>query len=149
RGAGGVLAAFRAVAERPPYGLRLEDGIGEDPVRDGVLIYRRAAQGPSAFDSALELADARVVFVTVRAEGEGARVRVRAPLFRRGVNLTLSGVSAGVLGAGGSWGGWTLGGALAAVLGVASVAALVVPAGVGAVAGGALGLAGYRRLYHG
>lgn len=145
-----VLAAFRAIAERPPYGLRLEDGIGEDPLRDGVLIYRRAAQAPSAFDGALELADARVVFVTVRPEGEGgARLRVRVPLFRRGVNLTLGGVSAGMLGAGGSWGGWTLGGALAAALGVASAAALVLPAGVGAVAGGALGLAGFRRLYHG
>jgi len=144
-----VLDAFRAIAERPPYDLRLEDGIGEDPLRDGVLIYRRAAQAASAFDRALELADVRVVFVTVRAGEEGARVRLHVPLFRRGANLTLGGVSVGVLGAGASWGGYALGGALAAVLGGASVAALAVPAGIGAVAGGALGLGGFRRLYHG
>ena len=144
-----VLEAFRAIAERPPYDLRLEDGIGEDPLRDGVLIYRRGARAGSAFDGALELADARVVFVTVRAEDGGARVRLHVPLFRRGVNLAVGGVSAGVLGAGASWCGWALGGAVAAGLGVASLAALAVPAGVGALAGGALGLGGFRRLYHG
>ncbi len=144
-----ALEAFRAIAERPPYGLRLEDGIGEDPLRDGVLIYRRGAQVASAFDGALELADVRVVFVTVRAEDDGARVRLHVPLFRRGVNLTVGGVSAGMLGAGASWGGWVLGGAVAAALGVASVAALAVPAGIGAVAGSALGLGGFRRIYHG
>lgn len=144
-----VLEVFRAIAERPPYDLRLEDGIGEDPLRDGVLIYRRGAQTASEFDGALELADARVVFVTVRAEDRGARVRLHVPLFRRGLNLAVGGVSAGVLGAGASWCGWALGGAVAAGLGVASLAALAVPAGVGALAGGALGLGGFRRLYHG
>lgn len=144
-----VLEAFRAVAERMPYGLQLEDGIGEDPLRDGVLIYRRGAPAASAFDSALELADVRVVFVTVRTAGDGSLVRLHVPLFRRGVNLTLSGVSTGMFGAGGSWAGWSLGGALAAALGAASVAALAASAGVGAVAGGAIGLGGFRRLYHG
>lgn len=99
-----------------------------------------------------------MAFVTVRAEGEGTRVRVRAPLFRHGVSLTLSGVSTGVAGAGGWCGGFMAGWILLASglfpISVMSVlppatAAVFLPAALGAVAGGALGLKGFRGLYHG
>src|SRR5690606_23432999 len=85
--------------------------------------------------------------VTARPEGEATRLRLFAPLFRRELNLAVSGGFTGAAAAGGSAGGAAAGGAIAGWLGVGSAALVAGPAVVGALLGGALGLAGYRRLY--
>src|SRR5690606_9224850 len=74
---------------------------------------------------------------------------VRVPLFRRGVNLSIAGIAATLGSVGGSWSGWTLAGLAAGAIGVSAGTALLIPAGIGALAGGALGLGGFRSLYGG
>ena len=139
-----VLATFHAVATRAPFGLALENRVGDDPLRDAVMVYRTAAQTTSSpFTWAVEWADIRVVLITIRPDDDGTRILLRAPLFRRGINLALTGGATGVVGAGGAWTGSALGAGLSA-LGIAAGGVL---AGVGAVVGGAAGVAAYRALY--
>jgi hypothetical protein len=104
------------------------------------------ARADAPFAGKLDLADVRVLIVTVRAAEQASRIRVRAPLYRRGINLVVTGASAGLGGAGGWWGGASLGGVIAGALGGAATA-LLAPAVFGAVAGGAAGLAAYRAVY--
>lgn len=145
-----VLAAFRSVAATSAFEMEHEETLGDDPARDGVLVYRLAGTWgqSSKFHSEMELADARVLIVTIRPEGNGARLRIRVPMFRRGLNLALATGFTGGLGAGGSFGGAAAGGAIAGLVGTASIALVAAPAVVGAALGGAVGLAGYRKLYH-
>ncbi|MGH7463275.1 MAG: hypothetical protein ACREMA_19890, partial [Longimicrobiales bacterium] len=103
-----VLPALRSVFTGPPFALIPESSLGEDLLRDGVLVYR-INKLSTPFHNDLEWADARVIIVALRAEGDRTRVRVRVPLFRRGINLALTGGSAGLFGAGGTWGGATIG----------------------------------------
>lgn len=143
-----VLEAFRSVAATSLFEMEHEETFGDDAVHDGVLVYRLAGtSGQSKFHSELEMADARVLIVTIRPEGDGTRLRLRAPLFRRGLNLALATGFAGGLGAGGSFGGAAAGGAIAGLIGTASVAMVAAPAVIGAALGGAAGLAGFKRMY--
>lgn len=141
-----VLRAFQAVGSRPEFALIPEDGIGHDALVDGVLVYRLQGSS-SSFHSCLSYADARVVLVTVRAYGDGARIRLRVPLFRRGLNLAVAGGLSGTTGGLGAMGGGAAGSALAGWIGTASVAVLMAPAVVGALGGAAAGVVGFRKLY--
>lgn len=141
-----VLRAFQVVVSKPEFELIPEDSIGDDPLVDGVLVYAIHSSSPS-FHSHLSFADVRVVLVTVRADGNGARIRLRAPLFRRGLNLTVAGGLGGTGGALGAMGGGAAGGALAGWIGTASVAVLAAPAVVGALVGAAAGVVGFRKMY--
>lgn len=146
---GAVVPALKEVAARPAFNLLLENTVEPtDDLGDRVLVLRLQG-GASHFSSALNLADVRVLLVALRPVAEGTHVRIRAPLFRRGVNLGVAGVAATLGGTGGSWAGWTLAGIAAAAVGVTGGAALLIPAGIGALAGGALGVGGFRSLYDG
>lgn len=144
-----TLEALRAVAAQPAFNLLLENTVGvADDLADRVLVYRLQG-GSSQFSTTMNFADVRVLLVTLRPAPEGTHVRVRAPLFRRGVNLGAAGVAATLGGVGGTWSGWAVATLAAGALGVAAGPALLIPAGLGAVAGGALGLGGFRALYGG
>ena len=135
-----VHEALRVVAARPTYELQHEATIGHDPVQDAVLVYRIVA-GQSGFHGDMNWADARVLLITIRPDVAGTRLKVRAPLFRRGINLALTGGSAALLG----WGGSALGSAVAALAGSAALA--FAPIVLGGMAGVAGGVAAYRGLY--
>lgn len=135
-----VLASLRRVFAAPPFLLVPEPMLGEDPLTDGVLVYRLSTTDANSFASSMNWADARVVLATVRADGEGTRLRLRVPLFRRGLNLAL----AGGAGAGGTWLGLFAGGSLAGTLGLSALIAAPV-----ALAGAAAGVVGFRALYRG
>jgi hypothetical protein len=137
-----VFDAVRAVFPAAPFQLLLEDSVGEDPLHDGVMVYRVGSATGSEFASNLNWADVRVVLATLRAEGEGTRLSLRAPLFRRGVNLAVNGVL-GVLGA---WGGMFAGGAVAGLI-AAGPGLVLVPVLAGMAAGGAGGLGLFRGVY--
>lgn len=143
-----VAAAFAAVVAKPAFELQLEDRVGPNPPYDGVLVYRigqRAWRG-SPFHDGMYLADLRIMLVTLRAEGDGTRLHLRLPYFAHGTNLSLTGILAGGLGAAGGYGGAVAGTALAAVLGTAALPLIAAPAAVGVLAGGALGVAGFRGV---
>lgn len=143
-----VAAAFAAVAAKPAFEMQLEDRVGPNPPYDGVLVYRigqRAWRG-SPFHDGMYLADLRIMLVTLRAEGDGTRLHLRLPYFAHGTNLSLTGILAGGLGAAGGYGGAVAGTALAAVLGTAALPLIAAPAAVGVLAGGALGVAGFRGV---
>lgn len=139
-----VFDAVRAVFPAAPFELLFEDAVGRDPLDDGVLVYRVGSATGSEFHTSLNWADMRVVLATLRAEGEGTRLTLRAPLFRRGVNLAVNGVL-GVLGA---WGGMFAGGAVAGLI-AAGPGLVFVPVLAGMAAGGAGGLGLFRGLYRG
>ena len=135
-----VLPAFRTVAASAAYQLLPESTVGSDPLRDTVFVYRLSHS--TAFSTTMNFADARVLLVTVRPHERGAIVRIRVPLFRRALNLGLSGFSAALFGsAGGGALGW---GAVA--LGASAVLAAA-PVAAGVAAGGAFGFAGFRTMY--
>jgi hypothetical protein len=137
-----VFDAVRTVFPQAPFELVAEDSVGRDPLRDLVLVYRLGSTTSSEFHSSLNWADVRVVLATVRAEGDGARLTVRAPLFRRGINVAAT----GTLGALGAFGGAALGSTVTALVTLAP-ALLVLPMAAGAAAGGAAGLGFYRGFY--
>lgn len=143
-----VISALKVVAEKPAFNLLLENTVGvtDDPA-DRVLVFR-AQYGHSEFGRATNMADIRVLVVSFRVVEGGTHVRARAPLFRRGTNLTLAGITTALGGVGGSWSGWSLAALAAGALGLGAGSALLIPAGIGALAGGALGLGGFRSLYH-
>lgn len=144
-----VLAAIEQVTAEGEFELTAEDRHGTDPAQGVALVLRSAppSTGPSAFHSALDLADGRAVIITIRAEGDGTRLRLRVPLYRRALNLTLAGSSAGVAGGGGAAGGVAVGDAAAGLLGAASLAGAWSGAALGLLLGGGVGVWGYRKLY--
>jgi len=137
-----VFDAVRAVFPQAPFELAAEDGVGRDPLRDGVLVYRMGSTASSEFQSSLNWADVRVVLATIRAEGGGTRLTLRAPLFRRGINLAASSAVSAL----GAWGGAALGTSVATLIAVAP-ALVALPIVAGAAAGGAAGLGIYRTFY--
>jgi hypothetical protein len=143
-----TIPAFDAVVARPAFQLLLEDRVGPDPPLDGVLVYR--IESPSSiatsFHGAMVVADARVVLLTAEDEGDVTLLRLRLPRYEHGVNLALTGGLAGGLGTAGGFGGAAAGSALAGMLGTASAVLVAGPAGIGALAGAAIGVAGFRRL---
>jgi hypothetical protein len=140
-----VFAALRTVAGKPSFDLTLESTLGSDPLRDAVLVYRLGSDD-SKFQDNLDWADARVLLVTIRAEGEHTRIRVRVPLYRRGINLALTGGASTILATIGTSAGVSASAALpAAIAGTATLAML--PVALGGIAGAALGIGLYRGLY--
>lgn len=146
-----VLGAVDQVTAEGEFELAAEGKYGEDPAQGIALVLRSAppstGTGPSAFHFALDIADGRAVIATIRAEGEGTRIRLRAPLYRRGLNLTLAGGSAGLAGGGSAAGGVAVGDAAAGLLGAASLAGAWSGAALGLLLGGGVGVWGYRKLY--
>lgn len=144
-----VLAAIEGVTGEGEYELAAEGEYGEGPVQGIALVLRVASPytRPSAFHSALDIADGRAVIATVRAEDEGTRLRLRVPLYRRGLNLTLAGTSAGLAGGGAAVGGVAIGDAAAGLLGVAALAGAWSGAALGLLVGGGAGVWAYRKLY--
>jgi hypothetical protein len=145
-----AVAAFRTVVASEAFALVLADRVGPDPPHDGVLVYRIEAPtfGLREFHGAMSVADAKVVLVTARPVEGGTLLRLRLPLHQHGVNLGITGVLATGGGAAGGYGGASAGAALAAALGTASLAVVAGPALLGAAVGGALGVAGFRRVSH-
>jgi hypothetical protein len=135
-----VHDALRAVAASPNYELQLEETIGHDAVRDAVLVYRMVNE-QTGFHKDMNFADARVLLFLIRPAPAGTRLSVRVPLYRRGVNLAVTGGSAALLG----WGGSAAGGALPIVAGSAALA--MAPVVIGGAAGVVAGVALYRKLY--
>ncbi|MFW6085325.1 MAG: hypothetical protein ACODAA_08935 [Gemmatimonadota bacterium] len=146
-----VLDAVDGVTAAGEFELAAEGRYGEDPAQGIALVFRNAppstGSGPSGFHLALDVADARALIATIRAEGEGTRLRLRAPLYRRGLNLALAGGSAGLTGGGGAAGGVAAGEAAAGLLGAASLAGVWSGAALGLILGGGVGVWGYRKLY--
>ena len=137
-----VFEAVRAVFPAAPFELLSEDTVGGDPLRGGVLVYRLGSTDASEFHSSLNWADARVVLATIRAEGEGTRLTLRAPLFRRGINVAATSVLSGL----GAWGGAAVGGGVAGLV-AAAPALVLLPVLAGVAAGGAAGVGLYRGFY--
>ncbi|HSM07751.1 MAG TPA: hypothetical protein VLA33_01905 [Gemmatimonadota bacterium] len=88
-----------------------------------------------------------------RVDSRGGRGDPPSPagssLYRRGLNLTLAGSSAGLIGGGGAVGGVAVGNAAAGLLGAASLAGAWSAAALGLLLGGGVGVWGYRNLYAG
>lgn len=147
---GEVADATERVTSRDPYRVVLENrwkGDADGPV---VLVYR--SQGvsfgmSSPFHSALELSDARVLLVSIRRTGDTTRLRIRVPMYRQRLNLTLAGGSTGLFGAGGTAGGAAVGQAAAELVGIAAVPAAVGLGALGAIVGAGVGIWGFRRLH--
>jgi hypothetical protein len=135
-----VHEALRIIAARPAYDLVHETTIGDDPLHDAVLVYR-LGNTSSTFQNEMNFADARVLLCMLRPDEAGTRVSVRVPLYRRGVNLALTGGSAALLG----WGGAAGGAAVSAIFGTAALA--MAPVVAGGMAGALAGVAAYRGLY--
>jgi hypothetical protein len=140
--------AMKSVAAQPAFNMLLENTVGTNDDLDSIHVYRLQG-GLSQFNNTLNFADVRVLLVALRPVLKGTHMRVRAPLFRRGTNLSIAGVATTLGGVGGSWSGWTLAALAAGALGITAGTALLIPAGLGALAGGALGLGGFRSIYGG
>lgn len=140
-----VLSALRTVAARPSFDLMPESTVGDDPLSGAVLIYR-LANHKTSFQEELNWADVRVLLFTLRADGEQTILRVRVPLFRRGINLLLTSGSASTLGALGLKLGAVLSGSLPAAL-TATATLAMLPVAIAGVAGAALGVGVYRGFY--
>lgn len=162
---GAVLAAVQRVFPALPYLLELEDSWGEDPTRDGILVFRvPGMQGYSqgaTFSWDMACGTVSHLLLSIRpgesghdagsGGGSTSRVTIRAPLLehtRQSYWLGL--ISAGVLGLGGGGVGVALG---ISLLGAAGVPALVGGAllagavGLGAGGGGVVGAWGARGAY--
>jgi hypothetical protein len=140
-----AFAALRAVASRPAFDLILESAIGSDPVRDAVLVYRLGSDN-SNFQDHLNWADARVLLFRIRPDGDHTRIRVRVPLYRRGINLALTGGASTLVGAGGMSLGASASAALSSAI-TATAGLAMLPVAMGSLVGAALGVALYRGLY--
>lgn len=143
-----TLSAFDSVVSIPAFHLVQENRLGPAPPLDGVVVYRiEASSGFGAsFHGAMHLADARVLLLTARDQGERTVLHLRAPYFDHGVNLAVAGGMTGILGAAGGAGGSATGSALVAALGATSPILASAPAVLGVGVGGALGVAGFRQL---
>jgi hypothetical protein len=139
-----VVAALKAISIRPEFELLHEAVLGDDPARDGVLVYRLPNKTETSFHSGMNWTDARVLLFAIRPERDDTRVRLRIPLFRRGVNLTLLGGASGLAGFGGMTVGSVLAGSLTGVVAAAAVAMVPIVAGA---AGAVLGVGAFRSLY--
>jgi hypothetical protein len=135
-----VHHALREIATRPNWQLNFENQVGDDPLHDAVLVYRPT--GRTDLAGAMFISDGRVLLVMLRPHANGTLLRVRVPLFHRGLNLFLTGGSVGLFGTGAAG----LSGGATAALGAGALV-IAGPALVGAAVGGALGLAAFRRLY--
>ncbi len=141
-----VLQALRSVSVRPPYELIHEATVGTDPLNDAVLVYRTPGNN-SSFGQSMNFSDVRVFLFSVRSAGQGTRLSVRVPLYRRGINLGVTGLFSGLLGGGGAALGHTVAGSLSALI-AGSAAAAAAPIVIGGAAGAVLGVKVFKRIYH-
>lgn len=139
-----VFDALKSVAARPTFDLVLETTVGNNPVKDAVLVYRRVTD-KTKFQDDLDWADARVLLCTIREEDEQTRLRIRVPLFRRGLNLGLMGGASGIVGFGGLSVANGIVASVPAALATTTAAALLPVVGFIAGAGVAVGI--YKALY--
>jgi len=151
-----VLRLMDEVMGRREYRMSLEDRLGQDSEEGSVSVYRTmGAEGlfdQAPFHGALHLSDGRVLVVAVVPDQNGgSRVRIRMPLYERGVNLTISGgagIGGGAAGAslGTALGEAVAGAVLAGATGLLPLAVVVAPAVLGAYVGVGAGVLGFRRL---
>lgn len=146
-----VLNSLVKLLSRQPYPLTLESTFGDDPLRDGVLVYRlsntsrKKFQLPtgSVFERDINIADGKYFLVTVRkAEGNATRLSIRMPLFRRAENVAFFTIFAAASG----WLGTTLASYIIPWTSSPSALSALIPGVVGA-AGVITGAAAYRRIY--
>jgi hypothetical protein len=146
-----VLYSLEQLLSRQTYALIAERAYGDDPLRNGVYVYRvsdrvRKKFGLSSgsdFQRELNIADGRYVLLTVReADGQASQLSVRVPLLRRGENVALFTISAAALGLFGT----TLASYIMPIIGMPTALSVLIPGVVGA-AGVITGAAVYRRIY--
>lgn len=144
-----VLRAVERTTAAGEFQLAAEGKYGESAMQGIALVLRSSSpfSSPSSFHRALDIADGRAVIATIRAEDDGTRLRLRAPLYRRGLNLTLVGGSAGLVGGGGAAGGVAVGNTAAGLLGAAALTGALSGAALGLLLGGGASVWGYRKLY--
>lgn len=154
-----VLSAMETVLPAEPYRLALVDRRG-DPLDGGVLIFDIQGAGIGATQGlAAEAAwaDLRQVHVSLRAIPGGSpacEVTIRGPVawahsLNAGFSTAFVGASGGLGYVAGSFGGMAVAGILTGLgvgVGAAAAASTAVVIG-GVVAGGALGLRGFRWIY--
>ncbi len=146
-----VFSAMEAVFPEEPFRLTLIEKQG-DPLRQGILTFD--IQGldttlPHGFAYAAREIGLRQVFVSLRTI-EGSRpsseMTVHSPITSHNIGLAI-GTLAGTLGGAIGFGVGVAGGVGLAALGLASGIVPVIAIG-GVVAGGGLGVKGFRALYH-
>lgn len=142
-----VLDALVATAATPAFAMQRENTLGTSDATSDLVFVWRLATASTPFHSALGLADVRVLLITIRPTDDGACLRIRAPLYRRGINLGAASATTVAAGVGGTWSMTTLAGMAAGAFGVTAGALVVVPAAIGTLVGGAAGLLAYRTLY--
>ena len=141
-----VLAAMEAVFPEEPFRLSFADQQG-DPLDGGVLAFNIAGTHAftyQGFGFATRDAGLRQVFVSLRSvEGESAscELTVHSPVTSHNIGFALGTLLSTLSGGAGLAGGVGLG----VVIGIAPLLPAV--AAVGLLAGGGLGLKGYRALY--
>lgn len=148
-----VLSAMEAVMPGEPFRLTLRDQQG-DPLDQGLMTFdiqapsvgAAAAQG---FTFATREAGLRQLFVSLRATGgsePSCEMTVYSPVTAQMIGLTIGTLVTTLTGVFGFFGG-SFGAAALVTMGLASGLAPVVAIG-GSLAGGGLGLKGFRTLYH-
>lgn len=146
-----VVEAVESVTSTEAFRLELEDRLGESAEGEALLVYRNVGSASwlafSSFHGSVDIADGRALIVVLVGEAGGTRLRVRMPLYRRGLNLLVAGGAAGTGATGGTAGGAAVGGAVAGALGMATLAGAVAVGALGAVAGIGAGLWAFRGLY--
>jgi hypothetical protein len=149
-----ALEVVDAAMARPDYRMALEDRVGGEGDAPSVSVFRNpgGTLESSSFRDTLHLCDGRVVVVAIVSDpGGGSMLRLRMPLYERGMNLSLGG-GAGVLGgavgvsAGAAAGEAVVSALTAGAAGLLPLALVVAPAVLGAYGGFGLGVAGFRRL---
>lgn len=146
-----VYGILQRLLPAEPYRLRLRGTLGDDPLKDGVLVFDapESAVDPDSYTRRVLMAEDRVrrLFVTLRpAVGEGGRecrVTVRAPVDADPepafwVGSLVTGAATGMSGGLGALAGTGLGLAGAAV---------ALPGAAVAMAGGSLAYWSYRSRY--
>lgn len=101
-----VLNALSRLLSRQPYRLTLASTFGDDPLKDGMLVYRLSTSRwkkfqptGTAFEKDINVADGRFLLITVRqADEDDTRLSIRMPLFRRRENVALWATCAGAFG---------------------------------------------------
>lgn len=146
-----VYRILQLLLPAEPYGLRLRGMMGENPLKDGVLVFDAPDRdrGPKSYARSTLMADDRVsrLYITLRpsegSEGERCRITVRAriqsdpePAFWLGSLVTLGG--AGV--------GGVLGAVIGAGVGLA-VPVVALPTAALALLGGGVTYTGIRGRY--
>ena len=150
-----VYAGMQRILPKRPFRLSLVDHHGTDPLHGGVLVFKTPAYSytPTAADQSfayeMALADLKQLLFSLRrldTDPPSTELTVRASLTHSHkltlwVGGSISGVFASLSGVGGGF----VGAAAGAALGIGGLAAGAAAAGF--LAGGAVAMLGWRRLY--